>query len=143
MKSIVFVILLSTVSGLVFGQSYRDRFDDLFAKNDTVKTRQLLAEWEKANPNDPDLYTRAINFYFANSKEESLSIDQVQTGKQSLQLTDSTGKVSGYLNSDRGYRSDQLVPAINYIDKGIVRFPNRLDMRFGKCGHHQILSRQY
>jgi tetratricopeptide (TPR) repeat protein len=133
MKFIVFVILLSGLSGLVSAQSYRDRFDGLFAKNDTVKTRQLLTEWEKANPNDPSLYTSAINFYFANSKEEALSIDKVQKGKQSLELTDSTGKVSGYLNSDRGYRPDQLVPAINYIDRGIARFPNRLDMRFGKC----------
>jgi len=61
------------------------------------------------------------------------SLDRKPTSNESFQLNDSTGKVAGYLNSDRDYRSDQLALGFKYINKGIEKFPQRLDMRFGKC----------
>ncbi|MEO6719289.1 MAG: tetratricopeptide repeat protein [Ferruginibacter sp.] len=133
MLKIITLILLTTFSTLVFAQTNYEKFKKLFKNNDTTKIESLFAEWEKSNPNDPELYTSAINFYFSNSQQEIISLDGEQKSKQSFQLTDSTGKVAGYMNSNQGFNPGKLGKAIKYANTGIEKFPNRLDIRFGKC----------
>ena len=133
MKRILLAFIIIPFVNLALGQTYYEKFQSLFKENDTVKIKNLLIEWEKSDQNDPELYTSAINFYFSNSKLMTTSLAKQQTGKKSLQLNDSTGKVAGYLNSNLEYKPDQLILAFNYINKGIEKFPDRLDMRFGKC----------
>ncbi len=117
----------------VFGQTNYQKFKALYKNNDTNQIKALLADWGKTNPDDPELYTSAFNFYYSNSKQELLSLSKQQGNKESLRLTDTTGKTAGYLGSESGYDPDKLEKAFNYINKGIERFPNRLDIRFGKC----------
>lgn len=131
LKSIITIILLS-ISNFAFGQSNYEKFKKLFQDNDTMKIKILLSEWEKSNPNDPELYTSAFNYYFSNSKQEILSLEKEQYGKESLKLTDSAG-TDYYMNSNLGYNPEKLENAFNYIDNGIEKFPKRLDIRFGKC----------
>jgi tetratricopeptide (TPR) repeat protein len=121
------------ISSLVFGQTNYENFKKLFKNNDTTKIKSLFAEWERTNPNDPELYTSAINFYFSNSRQEIISLDRDQRSKESFQFTDSTGNVAGYINSNMGYNPDKLNKAIKYANTGIDKFPDRLDIRFGKC----------
>jgi len=116
----------------VFGQTNYEEFKKLFKSNDTTKIKSLLTEWEKANANDPELYTSAINFYFSNSKQEIISVDSEQKNKQTIQFTDSTGKVAGHINSNFGYSPGKLSKAVKYANTGIEKFPDRLDIRFGK-----------
>jgi tetratricopeptide (TPR) repeat protein len=127
---LLFFTALATVS---LAQSNYERFKKLYKENDTVKIKSLLDEWERTNPNDPELYTSAINFYYSNSKQESYSMDRERKGRQSLQFTDSTGNVAGYVNAYLGFNPDKLRKAINYANAGISKFPDRLDIRFGKC----------
>jgi len=133
MKKIFPFLFLAILSTLTFGQSNYAKFKNLFKNNDTTKIKSLFAEWEKSNPNDPELYTSAMNFYFLNSKQEIISPEREQNNKQSFQLTDITGKVAGYINSNLGYNPEKLSKAMKYANAGIERFPNRLDIRFGKC----------
>lgn len=133
MKRIFLAFVLISLANLAHGQTYREKFRLLSEKTDTAKIKSLLVEWERSEPNDPELYTSAINFYFSNSKQAEVSLDRKRTGNGSFQLNDSTGKVAGYLNSNPAYRSDQLAMGFKYINKGIEKFPKRLDMRFGKC----------
>jgi tetratricopeptide (TPR) repeat protein len=114
-------------------QTNYEKFKKLFKDNDTTQIKSLLAEWEKTNPNDPELYTSAINFYFSNSKKEIITLDSKQKNKQSFEFTDSSGNVAGYINSNLGYEPDKLSKAIKYANTGIDKFPDRLDIRFGKC----------
>lgn len=132
-NKIITLLFLITSSTVVFGQTNYEKFQKLFKSNDTIKVKRLLTEWKKANPNDPELYTSAINFYFSNSKQEILSIDKEQKSDETFRLTDSSGKVAGYINSNLDYNSSKLSKAINYANSGIEKFPNRLDIRFGKC----------
>ena len=133
MQKTITLLFLTMFSTLVFGQTNYEKFKKLFKNNDTTKIKSLFAEWEKSNANDPELYTSAINFYFSNSKQEIISLDREQKSKESFQFTDSTGKVAGYINSKLGYNPDKLSKAIKYANTGIVKFPDRLDIRFGKC----------
>lgn len=133
MQKTISLLFLTMISTLVFGQPNYEKFKKLFKNNDTAKIKSLFAEWEKTNPNDPELYTSAINFYFSNSKQEIISLDRNQKSKESFQFTDSTGKVAGYINSNIGYTPDKLSKAVKYANTGIDKFPDRLDIRFGKC----------
>jgi len=133
MKRLILGFVLISFTDLALGQKYRETFRLLSDKNDTAKIKNLLAEWEKSDPNDPELYTSAINFYYSNSKQGEVSLDKTRRGNGSFPFTDSTGKVAGYLNSNPAYRSDLLALGFRYINKGIEKFPKRLDMRFGKC----------
>lgn len=132
-KTISALFFLTIFSTLSFGQTNYEKFKKLFKNNDTTKIKSLLVEWEKTNPNDPELYTSAINYYFSNSKQEIISLDRDQKSKESFQFTDSTGKVAGHINSNLGYDPNKLNKAIKYANTGIDKFPNRLDIRFGKC----------
>ena len=127
------ILCLTILSLLTFGQSKYEKFKKLFIENDTAQIKSLLAEWEKADPNDPELYTSCINFYFSSSKKEVVSLDQQQSNKESFQITDSAGKVVGYIRSDIGYDPDKISKAVKYANTGIEKFPDRLDIRFGKC----------
>lgn len=133
MRKIFLFILLTAISNLVSGQTYYEKFKTLFQQNDTIKIASLLTEWEKMSPNDPELYTAAINYYFSNSKKEIVSVDKQQKSNESFQLTDSTGQVAGFINSSLDYDTEKLSKAIKYANTGIDKFPNRLDIRFGKC----------
>ncbi|MEO6832527.1 MAG: hypothetical protein ABI378_08795 [Chitinophagaceae bacterium] len=133
MQKIITLLYLTTFTTLAFGQTNYEKFKTLFKKNDTTKIESLLANWEKTNPNDPELYTSAINYYFSNSKQEVVSLDKEQKNKESFQFTDSSGNVAGYINSNLGYDPNKLSKAIKYASTGIHKFPSRLDIRFGKC----------
>ncbi len=133
MQKAITLLFLATFSTILFGQTNQEKFKALSANKDTSKIKSLLAEWERTNPNDPELYTSAMNFYFSNSKQEIISLNNEQKGKQSIQLTDSTGQVAGYLNSDMGFLPEKIAKANEYANKGIQKFPDRLDIRFGKC----------
>lgn len=133
MKKTTIFLFLILISNVTFGQNNYEQFKKLFKENDTIKIKTLLSNWEKTNPDDAELYTSAFNYYFSRSKQEVLSIQKEQTGKESLQLTDSIGNVAGFMNSNLSYDSEKLEKAFIYINKGIEKFPNRLDLRFGKC----------
>src|SRR5690606_3650185 len=53
------------------------------------------------------------------------------TGKN-LQIADSANQVVGYIHGETSYNPKYLNLGFDVIDKGIAKFPNRLDMRFGK-----------
>lgn len=107
-------------------------FQDAFRAKDTAKQLQILTSWEKSNSNDPELYTSYYNYYFSKSKREVVSINKENDGKESLELKDSLGNTAGYMGSSIMHDAGDLKKAFESIDKGILKFPNRLDMRFGK-----------
>jgi tetratricopeptide (TPR) repeat protein len=117
----------------IFNDFRNEKFKALRKENDTTKLKKFLSEWEQSNPNDPELYTSAINYYYSQSKKEIISIVPEQTKKQGFELTDSSGKVVGFLSSSMGFDPNKLAMTLSYANKGIDRFPNRLDIRFGKC----------
>jgi tetratricopeptide (TPR) repeat protein len=114
------------------GQSNYGKFKALFKKNDSVKLNILLNEWKSTGKNDPELYTSCINYYFKKSKQEIVSLGRKPNGNPGLTFTDSTGLVAGYVNFSPDYNSSFLDSAFLYANQGIVLFPSRLDIRFGK-----------
>jgi tetratricopeptide (TPR) repeat protein len=131
-KIIAAICVLTAFSSIAHGQTNFEKFKTLFKDNDTTEIKKLLKSWEQTNANDPELYTSAFNFYYSGSKHEVISIQKAEPESQSLQITDSTGEVAGYLTSNMGYNEEILDKAMQYVNKGIEKFPDRLDIRFGK-----------
>ncbi|HEV3224756.1 MAG TPA: tetratricopeptide repeat protein [Puia sp.] len=132
MKGIISCILFFIVIDFASGQSNFTKFKNLEKTNDTAKINAFLTEWQKSEPNDPEIYTSCMNYYYKKSKEEIVTINKTPHGKSSFKLTDSTGAVAGYLNSNSDLNPRYLDSVFYYANIGIIKFPKRLDIRFGK-----------
>jgi len=131
MRGWVVMVIGLVLSCPTQGQTNFDQFKTLLAKKDTAAQHQLLIEWEKSKPDDPELYTSYFNYYVYKSQQEGLRLDR-QPGKgKNLKVYDSTNTV-GYIYGETTYNPRYLIPGFDVIEKGIDKFPDRLDMRFGK-----------
>lgn len=103
-----------------------------FANTPEEEQLAVLEEWNLANPEDPELYVSYYNYYFSSGYDNFLSLTVDEPEGEHWALMDSTESVAGYLGGKTVYNDELLNKAFDWIDKGISRFPNRLDMRFGK-----------
>ncbi|MDR1517772.1 MAG: hypothetical protein LBS52_06745 [Dysgonamonadaceae bacterium] len=134
-KAIFLIFSLTFGFSPIFGQTFKQQFDDLFSKKDTLGQQQLLGKWEKADNNDPELYVAYFNYFAKKSKKEVVTFGQNPKGNDVFQIMDNdTSKKEplAYMYGDASYDYDILKKGFDYIDKGIEKHPDRLDMRFGK-----------
>ena len=121
--------------GTVFsadGQAFSLQFKDLVTKKDTVAQFKLLQKWEKTDPEDAELYTAWYNYYANKSMTSVLSLGKNQKGKESFVAKDAADSTAFYINENTNYNTKYVKAGFEYINKGISKFPQRLDMRFGK-----------
>ncbi len=119
----------------IIGQSFKQQFKVLTSKKDTAGQQQLLEKWEKADGNDPELFVAYFNYYVTKSRNEIIMLGQNPKGKEGIKIVDqdSTKKDPvGYIYGETKYNPDLLSKGFDWINKGIEKHPNRLDMRFGK-----------
>ena len=69
----IIVIGLTLLFNEVLGQAFKQQFNDLVLKNDTVGQMELLKKWEKTDNSDPELYVTYFNFYMAKSKKDFIA----------------------------------------------------------------------
>lgn len=106
-----------------YAQNYYEDFKKLRGEDDTTKAIALLKEWEKNKSDDTELYVAGFNYYI------SLAAKELNKGSEE--------------NAEKLKRIDyKLNKSSEYINKGIQKFPDRLDMRFGKC-YILIESKRY
>lgn len=131
MKFKIFTLIVFAVN-VTFSQNYKETFKKFSQEKDSVGQLKTLKEWETKNENESELYTSYFNYYFSISKTELISINKNSNGKDGFQIKDSVGNSAGYIQPEKYYNEKYFDKAIKYIDKGITKFPKRLDMRFGK-----------
>jgi tetratricopeptide (TPR) repeat protein len=136
MRTTLIISIGLLIGTTVHGQDYYEKFKKLLTDKDTVGQRTLLQEWDKKNSNDPELYTCYFNYYVQKSISEIVRLDNSPGTGKNLQITDSTKQVVGYIYGETNYNPKFLNLGFNIIDKGINKFPDRLDMRFGKIHMH-------
>lgn len=129
-------VLLLTIQSF-FGQNEWQQFKLLSEKEDTLGQRILLENWEKHTLNDAELYVAYFNYFVEKSRSEVLVIGQdlKQNAYMILEMENQDSSKQNraeYMYKQVSYDDLYTQKAIEWIDKGIERFPNRLDMRFGK-----------
>lgn len=135
-RQITFLIFgLTLLFNQASGQTFKQQFNDLVSKKDTVGQQQLLEKWEKTDSSDPELYVAYFNYFAKKSKKEIVRLDGNGKGKEGFQVMDkdsSKKEPMAFLYGDTYYDQDILKKGFDYINIGIQKHPNRLDMRFGK-----------
>lgn len=119
----------------VKGESFKKQFEELIRIKDTIGQQKLLYKWEKKNGKDPELFIAYFNYYVNRSQSVMLTIGQNPTGMEGFKIMyqdSSIKKPAGYIYDGIYYDSAILSKGLEWIAKGIEKYPNRLDMRFGK-----------
>ncbi|MCL2888655.1 MAG: tetratricopeptide repeat protein [Elusimicrobia bacterium] len=106
-----------------------------------------------ADNNTPEYYINQFNRYFSESRKEKVTVTTEKDGgspvpvgtytilpaaaddnSDSLAIADpNTKEIAGYMVFKENFNTELFKQALDYIDKGIKNFPDRLDMRFGKA----------
>ena len=95
--------LFLSPSGFLHAQSYAERFEAALTQGNGSLQRQILTEWQQADSNDVEYYVALYNYYTHRPGQEEHQTPNVK---------------------------DSALIALN---TAIGRFPNRLDLRFGKA----------
>lgn len=131
--SILFAVMLLGTVVPVFGQDYPGRFTEAFDKNDWKAQEKVLKEWDKAKPNDAELFVSYFNYYFTKGRQETMSLSTNRPNGEAIALTkEGDSNVKAYLGSNVTFVKEDIDAGLVWIDKGIANYPDRLDMRFGK-----------
>ncbi len=132
MRKTIGFILLVALPLCSFGQDFFIEFKECFQTADTVCQLEVLNKWEKATPNDAELFTSFFQYHFSKSKMEVVVLSQDIPAGESLELRDSTNDIAGFMGSQIMFEPKEVSLGIEKINVGIEKFPDRLDMRFGK-----------
>jgi len=133
-KNKIFLLLFTftLIHSQVFGQTFKQQFYELSVEENVLVQEQFLENWKKIDPNDPELYVAYFNYYVKKSINEVVRIDNNPNNRDGFHVENEGGETVGVIYSDTHYDVDLLDKAFHYIDIGIEKYPNRLDMRFGK-----------
>jgi tetratricopeptide (TPR) repeat protein len=103
MRQLISLIVGICFCSTVFAQNFKKEFTNAYSLKDTASQNKILNQWYKQNPEDPEYYTSAFNYYLI----------KVAQGDPNVQRL--------------------LQEGFDVINVGIKKFPDRLDMRFGKA----------
>ncbi len=109
------------------GQTFKQQFNELMNKKDTFEQYKILKKWETVNSNDPELYVAYFNYYIEKSIKDVMIYNKAYADSNHI-LKDPFKE----LNYIQLYDETELEKGFLAIEKGINKFPTRLDMRLGK-----------
>lgn len=137
MKTILLPALLSMLLWLpATAQTFKKDYTAAKEAKDTTAQQRILQEWEAASDNDPELYVALFNYYANKSRNAIIALGNEPGKGDAFALykegKDKNGTPDAYLYEQSGYDTRILKTGFGYAEKGIVRNPNRLDLRFGK-----------
>jgi tetratricopeptide (TPR) repeat protein len=114
--------------------NYKEKYDKLFKENRYDVLYDHIQTWETEESNNPEIYIAYFNYYIFRNRFSGVSIDREIKGSViSIAISDpETGEVVGYNNDAIEYDSDDIITAVEFLDKGLNIAPDRLDMHFGK-----------
>lgn len=130
--------------GQINGQTFQDRFNALLTTSDTAAQRHVLEEWEAAADDDAALYIAYFNYFVNKSRTSLIQLGDDPAGQQSLELFnegDTVGEPVAFMYSVDRFDPDLLHQGLDWIEQGIAKFPDRLDMRFGKIHMYGLAER--
>ncbi|MEY4192236.1 MAG: hypothetical protein RJA00_467, partial [Bacteroidota bacterium] len=109
-------------------------FIKLLRSKDTAAQRVFLAQWAGIGQQDPEFYVCYANYYTNLAKKEVINMTTVPpaAGEEAFTMNDSVGNVVGYLRSQTIMDAELSAESLVWLNKGIARFPQRLDLLFGK-----------
>ena len=133
-RLLLFIIMTAALASHLAAQaSWYERYRECINDSSLEYTRQVIEQWEQAEPESPDVYAAWFNYYCKMSMDEVMQMTPFppQDGQQALELEDSTGSPV-YMYAVQVVDDSLLAIANEKIDKVISLYPDRLDLPFGK-----------
>ena len=96
---------------------------------------EYLQEWETKESSNPELLIAYANYYIYRNRFSGAHLvgKDYEVRGQSIQFSDiQTGEIAGYIVGSTHYDEEDIIKAVEYLDRGIKIAPNRLDIHFGK-----------
>lgn len=121
MNKLITLLLILLTAQYGFCQEYQTDFLKHFNTGNTKKQLKVLKKWEAEFPQDAALFTSYFNYHIVKAEE---------VAKDTSLYPEGAGTVVVF-RSER-FAIDELEKGFKKIDDGIEKYPNRLDMRFGK-----------
>lgn len=133
MKKLIFLLFSVSMMLQATAQNFLEEYNKYTNEGDTAKTASTLKAWNKANPKDSELFPAYLNFYFFQSRQEGVKFTDVKTENTVVVIQSKEKKDSAYMEPDINYNPEVLHRGIDWINKGIKWYPNRLDYHLGKA----------
>ncbi len=125
---VALVISVSPASAADFSQ----RFDEAVRSGDDAQVDRSVAAWTAAEPQNPEIYVKAANYYFRKARRELISMAPRPPAKGDLSVTDSkTGKVVGTLGPQVSWDPAAASRSIELVSEATRKFPERFDIWMG------------
>lgn len=143
MKRLLLLVFASLALpfGALAQQQWYDKYQQVLNDSDANKLLQVIEAWQKAEPESADVYAAWFNYYYkiGVSSVLSLTTEPPADDSESLMLrNDTTQETAGYLYAVPTYNDSLMNLCFQKIDAGIRKFPDRLDLPFGKI--HVLLQ---
>lgn len=143
MKRLLLLVFASLALpfGALAQQQWYDKYRQVLNDSDANKLLQVIEAWQKAEPESADVYAAWFNYYYkiGVSSVLSLTTEPPADDSESLILrNDTTQETAGYLYAVPTYNDSLMSLCFQKIDAGIRKFPDRLDLPFGKI--HVLLQ---
>jgi len=142
LKNVLIVVLLMCISSIygrnnVVEKNFYEQFNQLYFNDSISAARQLLDGWANIGQREGDYYVCQFNYYLNLSLKSSVTLTTelplYAYGTNYFTMQDTiNGGVAGYMYE--GYfvvDSMLLDSAFYWVNKGIDKCPNRLDLYFG------------
>ena len=133
-RLLLFIILTAGITGHLAAQaSWYERYRECINDSSLEYTRQVIEQWEQAEPESADVYAAWFNYYYKMSRDEVMQMTPIppEDGRQALEFEDSTGAPI-YMYEVQVFDDSLLAIAHEKIDRAISLYPDRLDLPFGK-----------
>ena len=134
-RIITLIIILTNHISIADAQNaWYEKYLSCVNDSDVHAWKTVIEQWEQAEPESPDVYAAWYNYYIklAMTDVVALTTTAPENNQEALQLMDSTGVVAGYMYGIESYNDSILQIGYQKLDTAIRRFPDRLDLPFGK-----------
>lgn len=140
MKTIFSVLLILIFTQTIsFGQDFIEGFNMLAGKDSTLAEQsELLRQWDIAKPEEADRFGAYFNYYLTLAQKEYQSTDSGNNNCYTYLLEGAKGKKEASFCIRVLLKASLLSSGFRYLDSGITKFPDRLDLRLGKS--YMLLS---
>lgn len=132
--NVLLILLIFLLSSFVLADDFKNTYVQLLEEGKYDVLYQHLQKWEEAAPYAPELFIAYFNYYFNLGRNENMTIKKGIPEEESIIVLKDpdTGEEVGYLHSEIYYDEEKVDLGLKYLNEGLIRYPDRLDMHFGK-----------
>jgi tetratricopeptide (TPR) repeat protein len=136
------VILALAIAGCrASARDFQQQWEKLARDGTEGQIDRLVEDWKAAEPNNPEVYVSAANYYFRKAQQGGIQISRKSPEEGDFLVSDpESGDVVGSLGVASAIDSAVASRAAGMLREATVKFPERLDIWFGLAHIHQELD---